>query len=106
MESMTGAPDRSRRPALIVAACGAVLLLLPFGGLVRIGGVVLALIGTLFSTPADHDIARTGWWRLLATGAAISILAPLLALFWATGASVVAAVAGGLALVAVCFGWT
>ena len=95
---------------LALAGAGAVLVLLPFlGNLLQLIGVVAIVIGAVFTAPPSNqpgpEVAGVPWWRLLAAGALISVVALPLSLVLGTIGGLLAGVGGALVLIGVVFGY-
>jgi hypothetical protein len=96
---------------LALAGAGAVLVLLPFlGNLLQLIGVVAIVIGVVFTAPPPADrrgpeVAGVPWWRLLAAGAVLSVIALPLSLLLDTIGGLLAGVGGALVLIGVVFGY-
>ena len=85
--------------ALILAAAGAVMILLGILGTpADLIGLAAILLGTVLSAPAGRA-PGSGWWSLLAAGAALSVLGALLALA-SEGVGGLVALIGGVAVLA------
>jgi hypothetical protein len=98
------------RALLLLAAAGAVLLLLSFlGTTVGLIGVVAIVVATVLTAPAPDapgpQVAGVRWWRVLATGAVISVVGLPLSLLTGTVGGLLAAIGGALVVVAVAFGF-
>jgi hypothetical protein len=89
---------RLLQASLLIASAGAIAILLGlFGTAVSVAGLAAIVLGTVLAAPAVREEGG-GWWRLLAAGAALSILGALLALVSETVGGLVA-VLGGVAVV-------
>jgi hypothetical protein len=103
--------ERSHRPlqvALLLAAAGALLILLRlFGTVASVIGLVAILAGTVLSAPyaPDRTAPGRGWWTMLATGAVISIVAAPLTLLAETAGGLLAVLGGVLVAIAVALGF-
>lgn len=97
------APSRNLRVLLLVAGAGALVIMLGFFG--TIGAVVGLLMIAVPTVLAAAVASEEGWWRLLAVGAALSVLAPLVAQVAETLGGLLALLAGILVLIAVTFGY-
>jgi hypothetical protein len=94
--------------ALLLAAAGALLILLRlFGTVASVIGLVAILAGTVLSAPYAPERAAPGrgWWTMLAAGAVISIIAAPLALVAETAGGLLAVAGGVLVAVAVALGF-
>lgn len=96
---------------LAIAGAGAVVVLLAFlGTAVELVGVVAIVIGTVFTAPPPSDrrgpeVGGVPWWKLLAAGAVICVVALPLSLLLETLGGLLAGVGGALALIGVVFGF-
>lgn len=94
---------RSLQLALAAAAVGALLILLSlFGVLFSVIGLILIVLGTVAAAPAARG---AGWWRMLAIGASISVVAALVQLANDTLGGLIAVVGGILVLIGVALGY-
>lgn len=85
--------------ALLIAAAGAVLIMLGrFGTGADVGGLIAIALGTVLAAPAGRG-PEGGWWSLLAAGALLSLAAPLVALA-STGLGGLVALLGGVCVLA------
>jgi hypothetical protein len=97
------APSRDLRALLLVAGAGALVILIGFFGTIgAVIGLVMIAVPTVLSAASSSD---EGWWRLLAVGAGLSILAPLVAQVAETLGGLIGVLAGILVLVAATFGY-
>lgn len=107
---MTSSGARSAVP-LLIAAAGAVIVLLGFfNTLAQLGGVIAIVAGTALSMPPRGARARpqaTGvrWWRLLAAGALTTAVALPLSLGLETIGGLLAGIGAALVIVGVVFGY-
>jgi hypothetical protein len=107
---LTSSGARSALP-LLIAAAGAVIVLLGFfSTLAQLGAVVAIVAGTALSMPsrgAPEALEATGvrWWRLLAGGALTSVVALPLSLALETIGGLPAGIGAALVIVAVVFGY-
>jgi hypothetical protein len=88
---------RALRLWLLLAAAGALVILLRlFGDFASFAGLAAILAGTVLSAPyvPPPDAPGRGWWTMLASGAAITLVA--------AGLTLVAETAGGLLAVLGC----
>ncbi len=84
---------------LILAAVGAVMILLGvLGTTADLVGLVAVLLGTVLTAPAGRAPGN-GWWSLLASGTALSLLGALLSLA-SDGVGGLVALIGGVAVLA------
>jgi hypothetical protein len=95
---------------LLLAAAGAVVVLLGFLGTVaELAGVAAIVVGAALSAPPrgvpDSEVAGVRWWRLLAAGALIALLGVPLSLVAETIGGLIAGAGGVLVIVAVAFGY-
>ncbi len=91
--------------ALILAAVGAVLILLGILGTpADLIGLAAILLGTTLTAPAGKTPGN-GWWSLLAAGAALSVLGALLALASDSVGGLVALIGGVAVLAGSAFGF-
>lgn len=107
---MTSSASRLQIPLLIAAAGAVVILLGFFSTIVELGGVVAIVSGTLIAaaskeTQVGPEIAGVHWWRLLAAGAATSVVALPLSLALETIGGLLLGIGGALVVVAVAFGY-
>jgi len=91
---------------LLVAGAGAALVLVRLAGTPgTVIGVVAILVGTMLSaTHADRPAAISGWWNLLAAGAAMVLAGTLLGLVAETPGGLITALGAILVAVAVALG--
>ncbi|MFN2613134.1 MAG: hypothetical protein ABR536_07180 [Solirubrobacterales bacterium] len=96
-------------PLLVAAAGAAVILLGFFSTVVELAGVIAIFIGTVLSLAPrgapEPEVAGVRWWRLLATGALITLLGVPLSLGLETLGGLLAGFGAALVVVAVAFGW-
>lgn len=102
--------ESSLRALLLLAATGAVLLLLSFlGTVVELIGLLAIVLATVLTAPApearDPRVAGVRWWRLMATGATVSALGLALSLLTGTIGGLLAAVGAAVVIVGVAFGF-
>ncbi len=63
--------------SLLLAGAGAVAIMVGlFGAGVEIAGLLAITLGTVLAAPAGRG-PEGGWWSILATGAVLSLAAPL-----------------------------
>ena len=97
---MTSEPGRLRG-VLVLAAAGAVLVLLAFLGTIpELAGVALILVATMLTAGEN-----AGWRRILVLGAVIAAVGVPLSLLLETIGGLLAGIGGALVIVAVAFGW-
>ena len=97
---MTSEPGRLRG-LLVLAAAGAVLVLLSFLATIpKLAGVGLVVVATLLTAGED-----AGWRRILVLGAVITAVGVPLSLVLETIGGLLAGIGGALVIVAVAFGW-
>lgn len=90
---------RITQGALLLAAAGAIVILLGLlGETAAVAGVVAVIVGTVLAAPAGRG-PRGGWWSLMAAGAVLSLAGALLSIA-AAGAGGLLALIGGVAVVA------
>jgi hypothetical protein len=72
--SSTSSSPRGLRAALLLAAAGALLILLgTFGTAVAVAGLCAAIAGTILAAPyADRPGIVDGWWVMLGAGALLA----------------------------------
>jgi hypothetical protein len=88
---------RALQLSLLLAAAGALVILLRlFGDVASFAGLAAIIAGTVLSAPyaPPPDAPGRGWWMMLASGAAITLIA--------AGLTLVADTAGGLLAVLGC----
>jgi hypothetical protein len=88
---------RALQLSLLLAAAGALVILLRlFGDVASFAGLAAIIAGTVLSAPyaPPPDAPGRGWWTMLASGAAITLIAE--------GLTLVADTAGGLLAVLGC----
>jgi hypothetical protein len=96
---------------LALAAAGAIVVLLPFlGDIPQLVGVIAIVIGAVLTAPppSQHrgpEVAGVPWWRMLAAGAVISVIALPLSLLLGTIGGLLAGLGGALVLIGVVFGY-
>ncbi len=94
-------PARVLQLALLIAASGAVALMIGFGGdLAALAGLGAMALGTVLAAPAARE-AETRWWALLAAGTAVAGAGEALSLLTETFGGLVSAIGAIAALVAV-----
>lgn len=93
--------------SLLLAAMGAVVILLRFGELSSLAGLAAILIGTVLSAPyaPPPNAPGRGWWTMLATGAVITLIAAGLALLVATVGGLLAVVGCVMVAISVALGF-
>jgi hypothetical protein len=97
--------DAVLRAALIIAAVGAIVVLLAlFATGVRVACLVLIALATLVTLPLRPS-AGGGWWWLLAGGAAASIAGAIIAQPAATLGGVIALLGGVAVIVGAAIGF-
>lgn len=97
--------DRALQAILLLAGLAAVAILVNlFGDPVLIACLVVIALATVLTAPA-RKASGTGWWTLLAVGAAASIAGAALALVAETIGGLVALVGGVLVLVGATIGF-
>lgn len=84
--------------ALLLAAAGAIAILLALGTVPGLIGLAAIILGTLLAAPLGRGPGE-GWWTLLAAGAALSVIGALVALL-SEGFGGLLALLGGVAVVA------
>jgi hypothetical protein len=91
--------------ALLVAAAGAVLMLLGvLGATVNLIGLAALLLGTVLTAPAGR-LPGNGWWSLLAAGAALALIGALLSLATDAVGGLVGLLGGVAVLAGAAFGF-
>lgn len=91
------------RVVLGLAIVGALIILLGlFGAAAGVIGLIMIVAATVLSAPAG---AREGWWATLAVGAALSVVAALVAVGAETLGGLLAVLAGVLVLVGAVLGF-
>ncbi len=97
----------SRQGALLLAAAGAVVVLLAFPGTIaKLAALAAIVLGTVFTAPApDAPSGPVPWWRLLSIGAMLAIAGLVIALVFETLGGLIAAAGGALVIVGVAFGY-
>jgi hypothetical protein len=97
-------PERPLQIVLLAGAIGAFAILLSdvVGTIVSLIGLAAVVVATVLSAPAA---AGAGWWKLLAVGAGLSVLAALLALVANTLGGLVAVVGGVLVVIGAALGF-
>ena len=93
------------RAVLVLAAVGAVLMLLgTLGVIVNLVGLAAILLATVLSAPAARE--ETGrWWALLGSGAVLALVGALLSVASDTIGGLVSLIGGIAVLIAVAFGY-
>jgi hypothetical protein len=98
----------SRQGSLLLAAAGAVVVLLAFPGTIfKLAALAAIVLGTVFTAPPP-DAPPGGpvpWWRLLSIGAMLAIAGLAIALVFETLGGLIAAAGGALVIVGVAFGY-
>jgi len=89
---------RISQGALLLAAAGAIVILLALGTVAGLIGLAAILLGTLLTAPLGRGPGN-GWWTLLAVGAVLSVIGALVALA-SEGFGGLLALLGGVAVVA------
>ena len=84
--------------ALLLAAAGAIAILLALGTVVGLIGLAAIILGTLLTAPYGRGPGQ-GWWTLLAVGSVLSVIGALVALA-SEGLGGLLALLGGVATVA------
>ena len=84
--------------ALLLAAVGAIAILLALGTVVGLIGLAAIILGTLLTAPLGRGPGQ-GWWTLLAVGSVLSVIGALVALA-SEGFGGLLALLGGVATVA------
>ena len=98
---------RALRLSLLLAAAGALVILLRFGDVASFAGLAAILAGTVLSAPyaPPPDAPGRGWWTMLASGAAITIVAAALTLVAETAGGLLAVLGCVLVAIAVALGF-
>jgi hypothetical protein len=99
---------RTLQLSLLLAAAGALVILLRlFGDTASFAGLAAILAGTVLSAPyaPPSDAPGRGWWTMLASGAAITIVGGLLSLVTETAGGLLAVLGCVLVAVAVALGF-
>jgi hypothetical protein len=98
---------RVLRLSLLLAAAGALVILLRFGDVASFAGLAAILAGTVLSAPyaPPPDAPGRGWWTMLASGAAITIVAAALTLVAETPGGLLAVLGCVLVAIAVALGF-
>lgn len=99
---------RALRLSLLLAAAGALVVLLRlFGEIVSLAGVVAILAGTVLSAPYAPPPGEPGrgWWTMLASGAAITLVGALVALLANTPGGLLAVLGCVLVAIGVALGF-
>lgn len=93
------------RSALLLAGAGAILIMLGVLGTAGdVAGLLAIVAGTVLAAPAARSGAA-GWWNLLASGAALSILGAVASLASDAAGGVLALLGGAAVLIAVALGY-
>jgi hypothetical protein len=92
---------------LLAAAGAAVILLRPFGDLLSFAGLAPIVAGAVLSAPyaPPPEANGRGWWTMLASGAAITLLAAGISLLTETAGGLLAVLGCVLVAVAVALGF-
>jgi hypothetical protein len=92
---------------LLAAAGAAVVLLRPFGDVASFAGLAPIVAGTVLAAPyaPTSDAQGRGWWTMLASGAAITLLAAGLSLLTETVGGLLAVLGCVLVAIAVALGF-
>jgi hypothetical protein len=99
---------RTLQVSLLLAALGAVVILLRlFGDTASFAGVFAIIGGTVLAAPyaPPHGAPGRGWWTMLAVGAAITTLAAAVSLFAKTAGGLGAVLGCVLVAIAVALGF-
>jgi len=98
---------RALRLSLLLAAAGALVILLRFGDVASFAGLAAILAGTVLSAPyaPPPDAPGRGWWTMLASGTAITIVAAALSLVAETAGGLLAVLGCVLVAIAVALGF-
>ena len=91
--------------ALIIAAAGAVLMLVGvLGATANLIGLAALLLGTVLTAPAARGPGN-GWWSLMAAGAALAVIGALLSLATDAVGGLIALIGGVAVLAGAAFGF-
>ena len=91
--------------ALIVAAAGAVLMLVGvLGTTANLIGLAALALGTVLTAPAGRGPGN-GWWSLMASGAALAVIGALLSLATDSVGGLIALIGGVAVLAGAAFGF-
>lgn len=91
--------------ALLLAAAGAVVILLGVLGTgADVAGLAAIVIGTILTAPAGRREGN-GWWSLLAAGSVLSVLGALLSLATDSVGGLVALIGGIVVITGAAFGF-
>jgi hypothetical protein len=97
------------RASLLIAAAGAIVILLSFlGHGAEAGGAAAIVLAALLTASARKSHPGSGsvrWWKLLAVGALLAVVGVPLSLGLETIGGLIAGAGAALALIAVPFGW-
>jgi hypothetical protein len=94
--------------SLLLAAAGALVILLRlFGDVASFAGLVAIVAGTVLSAPyaPPPEAPGRGWWTMLASGAAIILVAAALTLVTETAGGLLAVLGCVLVAIAVALGF-
>ena len=91
--------------ALLLAAAGAVVILLGVLGTgADVAGLAAIVVGTVLTAPAGRREGN-GWWSLLAAGTVLSVLGALLALATDSVGGLIALIGGIVVITGAAFGF-
>ncbi len=91
--------------ALLLAAAGAVVILLGVLGTgADVAGLAAIVVGTVLTAPAGRREGN-GWWSLLAAGSVLSVLGALLSLATDSVGGLVALIGGIVVITGAAFGF-
>lgn len=91
--------------ALLLAAAGAVVILLGVLGTgADVAGLAAIVVGTVLTAPAGRREGN-GWWSLLAAGSVLSVLGALLSLATDSVGGLVALIGGIIVITGAAFGF-